>query len=167
MTDNTGSWYLVATDDGSDPVYTTTREAGIDLAAEEGAGVIFYDRSSESKVTNPYPSGPWSDEDDAISPESELEPGVLREMGRGYLADQLEDTRERGIDARAHLAVDTGADALSDAIHRYEPTTIVFPQQATDEGGLLEQVTDGTVADALSETSARVVLIDEDGNPSV
>ena len=163
MSDHPDTWYLVATDDGSDAVYTTVREAGFDLASDAGSGVILYDRTTESKLTNPYPSGPWSDEGDALSPEDELGPRVLREMGRAYLAEQVEAGRARGIATRAHLAVDTGAQALSDAIGRYRPTAVVFPAGATDEGGLLERITDSTVGDALEETSAKVILIDESG----
>lgn len=164
MPDHPDTWYLVATDDGSDATYATVREAGFDLASDAGAGVILYDRTTESKLTNPYPSGPWSDESDALSPGDELDPPVLREMGRGYLADQVEDGRARGIPTRAHLAVDTGAQALSDAIGRYGPAALVFPAAATDEGGLLERITHGTVADALEETSADVILIDQEGS---
>lgn len=163
MPDQPGTWYLVATDDGSDAAYSATRNAAFDLASDRGAGVILYDRTSESKLTNPYPSGPWSDEDDALGPDDELDPGKLREMGRRYLAEQIEEGRQRGIATRAHLAVDTGGSALSDAIRRYQPTTIVFPAAASDEGGLLDKVSGGTVADALDAASADVVLVDEDG----
>lgn len=163
MPDHPDTWYLVATDDGSDARYATVRDAGFDRAADAGAGVILYDRTTESKLTNPYPSGPWSDEGDALSPEDELDPHVLREMGRAYLAEQVEDGRARGVPTRAHLAVDTGAQALSDAISRYRPAAIVFPAAATHEGGLLDRITHGTVADALEDTSADVMLIDEDG----
>jgi len=165
MTDNPSAWYLVATDDGSDEAYTASREAGFDLATDAGAGVILYDRTSESKLTNPYPAGPWSDESDALSPEYELEPGTLREMGRGYLADQVEEGRRRGLQVRAHLAVNTGAEALSDAVERYRPSTVVFPEQVKDDGGLLDRMRHNTVADLLADTAAEVVLVDAQGNP--
>jgi hypothetical protein len=164
MTDNPSAWYLVATDDGSDEAYTATREAGFELAAEADAGVILYDRTSESKMTNPYPAGPWSDEDDAVSPDYELTPETLREMGRGYLADQMVAGRERGIDVRAHLAVNTGAEALSDAVERYHPAMVVFPDSIRDSGGLLDRVRHSTVEDLLAHTDAKVVLIDRGGN---
>lgn len=164
MADNPTTWYLVATDDGSDSAYTVTREAGLDLAVKAEAGIILYDRTSESRLTNPYPSGPWSDEGDAVSPESELEPETLREMGRGYLAEQIVEARDRGIATRAHLAVNTGAEALADAVRRYRPATVVFPQKATDDASFLDKVTHETVADLLADTSAEVVLIDAEGN---
>lgn len=166
MTDNPSAWYLVATDDGSDEAYTATREAGFELAADADAGVILYDRTSESKMTNPYPAGPWSDEDDALSPDFELEPETLREMGRGYLADQVIDGRERGLSVRAHLAVNTGADALSDAVERYRPTAVVFPEDVKDkdDGGLFDKVRHNRVTDLLANTVADVILIDHEGN---
>jgi hypothetical protein len=165
MIDEPTAWYLVATDDGSDEAYTATREAGFDLAADAGAGVILYDRTSESKLTNPYPAGPWSDEDDALSPASELQPETLRELGRGYLADQVTAGRERGLQVRAHLAVNTGAEALSDAVERYRPATVVFPEEVTDDGGFFDRVRHTTVADLLEHTDAQVVLIDSQGKP--
>jgi len=165
MTDNPSAWYLVATDDGSDKAYTATREAGFELAAEADAGVILYDRTSESKMTNPSPAGPWSDEHDAVSPESELGPETLQEMGRGYLADQVVAGRERGLDVRAHLAVNTGAEALSDAVERYRPAAVVFPESVQEDGNVFDKVRHNTVADALAHTDARVILIDQQGNP--
>lgn len=165
MTDNPSAWYLVATDDGSDKAYTATREAGFELAAEADAGVILYDRTSESKMTNPYPAGPWSDEHDAVSPESDLGPETLQEMGRGYLADQVVAGRERGLDVRAHLAVNTGAEALSDAVERYRPAAVVFPESAQDDGNVFDKVRHKTVADELAHTDAKVILIDQQGNP--
>ena len=43
-------------------------------------------------------------------------------------------------------------------------TTVVFPDSVTDEGGLIDKATHGTVADLLGDTGADVVLIDADGN---
>lgn len=166
MTDQPDAWYLVATDDGDDEAYTRSREAGFELAADDRAGVILYDRTSESKMTNPYPSGPWSDEDDAVSPSEELSPEELRELGRGYLADQMVAGRDRGVPTRAHLAVNTGAEALQDAVRRYQPRVVVFPETVKGDGGLLDKVRSNTVEDELSHTSARVVLIGEDGKPT-
>jgi hypothetical protein len=163
MTDEPTAWYLVATDDGSDDAYTTCREAGFDLADDADAGVILYDRTSESKLTNPYPAGPWSDEDDALSPEDELTPHELRELGRAYLAEQMEDGRRRGIPTRAHLAVNTGAEALQDAVERYRPARVVFPAEIRDDGGLLDRVRHNTVADLLSDSDCEVLLIDKEG----
>jgi hypothetical protein len=164
MTETPTAWYLVATDDGSDEAYTVTREAGFDLAADAGAGVVLYDRSTESKMTNPYPTGPWSDEDDAVGPGDELAPETLRELGRGYLADQVIAGRERGVPVRAHLAVNTGAEALSDAVERYRPAAVVFPEEITDNGDLLDKVRHQTVADVLADADVEVILIDAHGN---
>ena len=164
--DNANAWYLVATDDGSDEAYTVTRNAGFDLAAEDGAGVILYDRTTESKRTNPYPAGPWSDEDDALSPDDELEPETLRGLGRAYLADQVIAGRERGIPVRAHMAVNTGAEALQDAVERYRPAKLVFPQTVTDDdGSFFDRMRDNTAADTLEDTNIDVVLIGRDGTP--
>ena len=166
MSDTPSAWYLVATDDGSDEAYTANRRAGFEMASQAGAGVVLYDRTSESKLTNPYPAGPWSDEGDAVSPDSELAPETLREMGRAYLADQMTEGREHGIAVRAHLAVNTGAEALADAVDRYRPSRVVFPTSIEDEGGMFDKVRHKTVADLLAHTDAQVLLIDRAGNPA-
>lgn len=164
MSDDTTPWYIVATDDGQDEAYAATRKAGLELARADGAGVILYDRTSESYLTNPYPAGPWSSEDDAVSPGSELEPQVLENLGRGYLARQLSDARDSGLPAKTHLAVNTGAEALTDALERYQPAKVILPSTIIDEGGFLDRVRHSTISDLLAHTDVEAILVEPDGS---
>lgn len=157
-----GPLYLVATDDGSDPRYTAVREAGIAAAREDGASVILYDRTTESYLTNPYPSGPWSAEEDALSPAWQLTPGPLDAIGRGYLAQQLRDATEAGVRATAHLAVNTGATAMRDAFDRYAPDTVFLPAHIANPS-LYDRVRGNTLRSLTSAIDAPVRLVDHEG----
>jgi hypothetical protein len=93
--------YLVATDDGHDPVYVATRAASLQLAGATGSRVVLYDPSSESSWTHPYDPNICSS---GAGRGQLLGPQVLRRLGYGYLADQLEQARAMGLDAEAALA---------------------------------------------------------------
>ncbi len=157
-----GPRYLVATDDGSDARYRAVRDAGIAAAREDGASVVLYDRTTESYLTNPYPSGPWSDEEDALSPGWELSPGRLDAVGRGYLADQLRAASAAGVRATAHMAVDTGATAMRDAVARYSPDVVFLPAHITNPS-LLDRVRGNTLKSLTSAIDTPVRLVDESG----
>lgn len=119
--------YLVATDDELRGDYVGCRAAGFALGAADGAQVVLYDRASESYLTDPYPVGAFSDERDAVSGASALEPGLLRNLGRAYLARQLEEGRSQGVDTIAYLARGHGAAALAEAVKRFRPELVLLP----------------------------------------
>ena len=154
--------YLVATDDGSDPDYTTTREAGLSLAESDGATVLLYDRTSESYLTDPYPVGPWSDEDDAVSENTELDRQMLENLGRHYLVEQIEEAEGRGLRVRAHLARGAGSEALLDAVNRYEPDLLVLPS-SLDDPTLADRVRGNTLGKFRQQVNTRIKLVDSSG----
>lgn len=163
MSEGTSPLYLIATDNGKDDAYRISREAGLRLAKDDGAAVVLYDRSSESYLTDPYPVGPWSDEDDAVSAESKLEPETLENLGRGYLATQLREAREAGLEAEAYLGQGSGAEALQRAIERYHPSLVVLPDEV-DKASLLDRLGDNTLEDFKEKVDAELRLVDRDGN---
>jgi hypothetical protein len=146
--------YLVATDDTG--AGGPTREEGLQLAARDGARVLLYDRSAESRLTDPYDIGPWGADRDGVGPDTALEPDVLEGLGRRYLADQLRLARARGLDVRAHLPSGTGAAALADACARYAPDLLVLPA-SMDRPGLLDRITRNTLADLDAGVPVRLV----------
>ena len=154
--------YLIATDNGEDDAYRVSREAGLRLAKEDGAAVVLYDRSSESYLTDPYPVGPWSDEDDAVSADSKLDPQTLESLGRGYLAAQLEEARAAGVDAEAYLGQGSGADALQRAIERYRPSLVVLPDDVED-ASLMDRLGGNTFEDFKQAVEADIRLVGKDG----
>ena len=155
--------YLIATDNGQDDAYQVSRETGLRLAKEHSAAVVLYDRSSESYLTDPYPVGPWSDEDDAVSADSDLDARTLENLGRGYLATQLEQARAAGVDAEAYLGQGSGADALQRAIERYRPDLVILPDEVAD-ASLLDRLGGNTLEDFKKAVDAEIRLVDRDGN---
>lgn len=156
------TWYLAATDDGGDPRYAAVREAARAAARADGAGLILYDRTTESYLTNPYPSGPWSDQDDALSPSWDLSPGRLDAIGRGYLADQMRAAGDDGIVALAHLAVDRGAKALREAVSRHSPDVVFLPAHLSTPS-LLDRVRGNTLTALTEAVDVPVRVVDDRG----
>jgi hypothetical protein len=156
------SWLLTATDDGSDPRYAAVRDAALAAARDSGAGVVLYDRTTESYLTNPYPSGPWSSEEAALSPAWELSPARLDAVGRGYLAQQVRDAEDAGVVTTAHLAVDRGAKALREAAERYAPDAVYLPAHVS-EPSLLDRVRGNTLTALAGAIDVPIRLVDADG----
>lgn len=160
-----GRWYLAATDDGTDPRYAAVRRAALDAASADGAGLILYDRTTESYLTNPYPSGPWSDEGDALSPGWQLSPQALDAVGRGYLAEQLRAAADAGVNATAHLAVDTGATAMADVVARFAPDIVFLPQHL-ERPSLLDRVKRNTLPALAAVIRGPIRVVAADGTVS-
>jgi nucleotide-binding universal stress UspA family protein len=154
--------YLVATDDGSDPDYSTTREAGLELAKADGATVLLYDRTSESYLTDPYPIGPWSDEDDAVSEKTELDREMLENLGRHYLVEQVEAAERQGLSVRAHLARGAGVEALVDAVSRYGPDLLVLPA-SLNEPTLADRVRGNTLDKFRQQVGTKIKVVEPSG----
>lgn len=155
-------WYLAATYE-DDPRYQAVQDAAMAAAKRDGAGLILYDRTTESYLTNPYPSGPWSDEHDALSPGWSLTPAALDAIGRGYLARQLRVAADAGIAATAHLALDTGAKAMREVLARFEPAMVFLPAHL-GEPSLFDRVRGNTLAALTSVIDVPVQLVDDHGD---
>lgn len=153
---------MVATDDGTDPDYRRTREAGMELAESDGASLLLYDRTSESYLTDPYPAGPWSPEEDAVSESTELDREMLHNLGRDYLVEQLDESERRGVFTRVHMARGTGAEAMAEAVQRYDPDLLILPQ-SMDNPSLLNRVVGNTLKRLRSKVDVDIRLVDEDG----
>jgi hypothetical protein len=155
-------WYLAATRDGSDVRYDATRAAAFAAARRDGAGVVLYDRTTESYLTSPYPSGPWSDEHDAVSAAWRLTPERLDSLGRAYLADQVREGRREGLPVIAHLAQDAGRSAIRDAITRYQPDAVFLPRHL-EQPSLLDRVLGNTLSALTEGFDVTVHVVDDDG----
>lgn len=152
-----GPLYLIATDDGSAEL-GAVRAEGLRRAEADGARVLLYDRSAESRLNEPYDIGPWGREEDGVGPATALEPDVLEGLGRRYLADQLRLVRAKGFDARVFMPRGTGVKALAEAVRRFGPDRIFLPGSMA-EAGLVDRVTRNTLDD-IDLGAADVVLID-------
>jgi hypothetical protein len=156
--DGDGPLYLVATDDGSSAL-GAVRERGLTLAQRDGARVLLYDRSAESRLTDPYDVGPWGRDRDGVGPGSRLEPDVLEGLGRRYLADQLRLARARGLDAQVFLPRRTGATALAEACTRFGPALVVLPA-AMAAPSLVDRISRNTLTDVALPEGIEVVRVD-------
>jgi hypothetical protein len=162
-TQSNSALYLVATDDGSDPDYTATRNAGFKLAEQDGATVLLFDRTSESLLTDPYPVGPWSEEDDAVSEDTELDVQMLENLGRHYLIEQMKEGEQRGLNMRVHLARGAAVEAFKDAAERYNPDLLVIPA-AIGDPSLKDKVKGESLKKLQKEVNVDIRLVSSDGD---
>jgi Putative zinc-finger len=149
---------LAATDDGLDPAYQATREAAFAVAAREGARVVLFDRSPELYLIDPYErangnGGPRS---------SLLSQRAASRAGRSYLAEQLAEARQRGLDGAAWVARGHGPEALAAACEVLEAERVVLPA-ALATPPLIDRVRGHTLAAFRRRVPARITLADLDG----
>ena len=150
---------LAATDDGLDPAYQATRQAAFAVAAREGARVVLFDRSPELYLVDPYEQasgnggGPRS---------SLLSQGTASRLGRPYLASQLAEARQLGLDGAAWVARGHGPDALAAACEVLDAERVVLPA-AVAAPPLIDRVRGHTLAAFRRRVPARISLADLDG----
>ncbi|HEV3463558.1 MAG TPA: zf-HC2 domain-containing protein [Actinomycetota bacterium] len=150
---------LAATDDGLDPAYQATRRAAFAVAAREGARVVLFDRSPELYLVDPYErargngGGPRS---------SLLNQRTASRLGRPYLAEQLAEASQLGLDGAAWVARGHGPDALAAACELLDAERVVLPA-ALATPTLIDRVRGHTLAAFRRRVPARITLADLDG----
>jgi len=150
---------VAATDDGADPTYQATRQAAFAVAAREGARVVLFDRSPELYLVDPYePPRP-----NGRRPRSSLlNQRTASRLGRSYLAEQLAEARQLGLDGAAWVARGHGPDALAAACQVLEAERVVLPAALADPP-LVDRVRGHTLAAFRRRVPARITLADLDG----
>jgi Putative zinc-finger len=150
---------LGATDDGLDPVYQATRQAAFAVAAREGARVVLFDRSPELYLVDPYEPARGN----GHRPRSSLlNQRTASRIGRPYLAEQLAEARQHGLDGAAWVARGHGPDALAAACEVLDAERVVLPA-ALATPPLLDRVRGHTLAAFRRRVPARITLADLDG----
>jgi anti-sigma factor RsiW len=150
---------LAATDDGLDPAYQATRQAAFAVAARDGARLVLFDRSPELYLVDPYEpargngGGPRS---------SLLSQRTAGRAGRPYLADQLAEARQLGLDGAAWVARGHGPEALAAACQVLEAERVVLPASLAAPP-LVDRVRGHTLAAFRRRVPARISLADLDG----
>jgi hypothetical protein len=149
---------LAATDDGLDPAYQATRQAAFAVAAREGARVVLFDRSPELYLVDPYERN-----GNGGRPRSSLlNQRTASRLGRPYLAEQLAEARQLGLDGAAWVARGHGPDALAAACEVLDAERVVLPATlATPQ--LVDRVRGHTLAAFRRRVPARITLADLDG----
>jgi anti-sigma factor RsiW len=150
---------VAATDDGLDPAYRATRQAAFAVAARDGARLVLFDRSPELYLVDPYEpargngGGPRS---------SLLSQRTAGRAGRPYLADQLAEARQLGLDGAAWVARGHGPEALAAACQVLEAERVVLPASLAAPP-LVDRVRGHTLAAFRRRVPARISLADLDG----
>ena len=150
---------LAATDDGLDPAYQATRQAAFAVAAREGARVVLFDRSPELYLVDPYERARGN----GGRPRSSLlSQRTASRLGRPYLAEQLEEASQLGLDGAAWVARGHGPDALAAACEVLDAERVVLPA-ALAAPPLIDRVRGHTLAAFRRRVPARITLADLDG----
>jgi hypothetical protein len=149
---------LAATDDGLDPTYQATRQAAFAVAARDGARLVLFDRSPELYLIDPYEQGRGNGR-----PRSGLlNQRTASRIGRGYLAEQLAEARQLGLDGAAWVARGHGPDALAAACEVLDADQVVLPATLA-EPHLIDRVRGHTLAAFRRRVPARIALAAPDG----
>ncbi len=150
---------LAATDDGLDPVYQATRQAAFAVAAREGARLVLFDRSPELYLVDPYERARGN----GGHPRSSLlNQRTASRLGRPYLAEQLAEAHQLGLDGAAWVARGHGPDALAAACEVLDAERVVLPATLA-EPPLIDRVRGHTLAAFRRRVPARITLADLDG----
>jgi hypothetical protein len=123
--------FLVATDRGDDPASAVTLELGLQLAREAGARVVLYDRSAESSFTDPFEAPKWAG-GQVPTWNQLLSPPQLRQLGYGYLAEQLSYAKAMGLDAAAWLPFGVGPPVMGRCVAAWGVTQVVLPAKVAN-----------------------------------
>jgi hypothetical protein len=150
---------LAATDDGLDPAYQATRQAAFAVAAREGARVVLFDRSPELYLVDPYEQARG---DGGRPPSALLSQRTASRAGRPYLAEQLAEARQLGLDGAAWVARGHGPDALAAACEVLDAERVVLPSTLAAPA-LIDRVRGHTLAAFRRRVPARISLADLDG----
>ena len=150
---------LAATDDGLDPAYQATRQAAFAVAAREGARVVLFDRSPELYLVDPYERARGN----GGRPRSSLlSQRTASRRGRPYLAEQLAEASQLGLDGAAWVARGHGPDALAAACEVLDAERVVLPA-ALAAPPLIDRVRGHTLAAFRRRVPARILLANLDG----
>jgi Putative zinc-finger len=150
---------LAATDDGLDPAYQATRQAAFAVAAREGARVVLFDRSPELYLVDPYEQARGNG---GRPPSALLNQRTASRAGRPYLAEQLAEAGQLGLDGAAWVARGHGPDALAAACEVLEAERVVLPSTLAVPT-LIDRVRGHTLAAFRRRVPARISLADLDG----
>ena len=150
---------LAATDDGLDPAYQATRQGAYAVAAREGARVVLFDRSPELYLVDPYERARGNG---GRPGSSLLNQRTASRLGRPYLAEQLAEAGQLGLDGAAWVARGHGPDALAAACEVLDAERVVLPAVLATPP-LIDRVRGHTLADFRRRVPARITLADLDG----
>lgn len=117
--------FVVCTDETGR--YDASVEKALQRASDEGAKVILYDVTAPgSAFSTPRPNE-WAGEGAKEEFERPLDPVALEKLGRHEFAMQVQNARERGIDAWGWLPDRFGGDALAQYALQQDANLVMLP----------------------------------------
>jgi nucleotide-binding universal stress UspA family protein len=143
------------------------RDAAVDLARQNRARVILYDRDAASSFSDPLPNQ-WASQAEGAQFGDPLSDQELVKLGREPLARKVAAAREDGVDAWGWLPGEHGTDAMVDYARDRGADLLLLPAEL-DEPGLGERLKGETVAKAVEEAAETdpglaVLLVAADGS---
>ena len=120
-----GHKLAVVTDDDDDAL-AATRTLAARLAAAHGLDVVLYDRSEETWMDHPHPSGPYRRDE-------------LDGRQRRHLREQLAEFERAGVDAVAWIATVPSITEIVDVVTDLDVDTILLPE-VTEHPKLLDRL---------------------------
>lgn len=151
----TAAHKLAVVTDDDDAHLAATRRLGAQLAARHDLDVVLYDRSQETWMDHPHPSGP-------------CDVTELDERAASHLAPQLDEFAALGVHAVPWIATVPTITEIVDVIRELDVDVILLPEQL-DRPKLLDRLKGKQPADIVAEIAALnleqpvPVLVDRDG----
>ncbi|MEA2509786.1 MAG: hypothetical protein QOG21_1868 [Actinomycetota bacterium] len=154
------SLILVAVDDHSDPAYQRSLSAAIELARGTTAGLLLYDRSTESLMVDPYPFP------ELINDSSPLDTVGARFLGRDYLAQQIEACMQEGVPASAWLPRARGPKEMARCARSFGVDAAILPVKLQSPS-LKERVRGNCLGRFREELQIPIVVVTAEGKLQV
>lgn len=130
-----GATKLAVATDTDDETLAATRSVAASLAAEYDLSVVLYDRSEETWMDHPHPSGVCDRSD-------------LPDRGRQHIADQMVEFDDAGVDVTAWIATVPSITEIVDVVLQAGVDLILLPDE-TDHKTLLDRLKADSPADVV------------------
>ncbi len=130
-----GATKLAVATDTDDETLAATRSVAASLAAEHDLSVVLYDRSEETWMDHPHPSGVCDRAD-------------LADRDRQHIADQMVEFDQAGVDVTAWIATVPSITEIVDVVLQFGVDAILLPD-STEHPKLLDRLKNDSPADVV------------------
>ena len=130
-----GATKLAVATDTDDARLAATRSLAASLAAEYDLSVVLYDRSQETWMDHPHPSGVCDRSD-------------LADRDRQHIADQMTEFDDAGVEVTAWIATVPSITEIVDVVMQAGVDAILLPD-ATEHPKLLDRLKSDSPADVV------------------
>ena len=141
------------------------RRAALEAARRDGARLILYPLEMFSPLSNPLPNE-WSSERERSEFGDPLSVSDLELLGREWLAAQVLEATQSGVEAGAGLPEEAGVQAMVDYARNHDAAAVLLPREALDKANPIDHLLGrdtGSAEDADRERDISVLLVDRSG----